>query len=123
MLPCHQSVQHSSEDVGEQCHSSEFMDNLSKHRAGQECEPSPPTKDYVPTIASSPQRSNASPLDAAHVLQLFPQIQAKPAAERESSSRRLDQVPTETFGTFKQRVLFVCEHMWTPSCYRKNTKG
>lgn len=68
MLPCHQSVQHPSEDVGEQCCSSELMDNLSKHRAGQQFEPSPPAKDYVPTIANSPRRSNASPLDADHAL-------------------------------------------------------
>lgn len=121
MLPCHQCVHHPSEDVGKQCCSSEFMDNLSKQRAGQEFEPSPPAN--VPTIANSPLRSNAAPLDADHILELFPQIQSKPAAERKSSSRRLGQVPTETFRTFKQRVLSVCGHMWTPSCYRKNTQG
>lgn len=72
-----------------------------KPRAGHEFEPSPAAKDYVPAIANSPQGSHASPLDPDHVLQLPPQIRSKPAAERESSSRRLNQVPTETFRTFK----------------------
>lgn len=80
---------------------------------GREFEPSPPAKHCVPTIANSPQRSNTSPLDADHVLELFSQIQSKTAAERESSYRRSDQVPTEIFRTFKQRILFVCGHMDT----------
>lgn len=88
------------------------MDNLSKQRAGQEFEPSPAAKDYVPTIANSPQRSNTSPLDADHVLELFPQIQSKPAAERESSCRRSDQSPQKHLGVLNKEYLCVntCGH-------------